>query len=325
LGVDGREDVVAAPAQLDRIQRGTTQIAKAGIMQAIVLSGLFVGMIYGLIGVGLVFVYRSSRVVNFAYGETGVIGAFVFADLRFGSSATGPYRDHGLWVALPAGIAISAALGALTELAVVRPLRHAPRIRALVGTFAVGTLFLTYATRQWGVAPHFAAPLVQGSGIHIAGLEVQPEQLLILGVCGALLGGLILTYRYAPFGLRMRALASDPYAAGLVGVNINRTSLAAWTAAGGLSGLSAILIAPLVSFDVTFMTTLSSYGLAAALLGGLSSISWAFAAGVALGLSEAVIAYETSISGITDAVLAGLILLVILLRPSGLARASDSP
>src|SRR2546423_4322267 len=104
-------------------------------MSTVVLNGFFVGLVYGLLGVGLVVVYRGSRVVNFAYGETGMLGAFVFADLRFGHGQAGLAHDHGLWLALPIAVAASAALGALTELLVVRPMRNAPRIRPLVGTF----------------------------------------------------------------------------------------------------------------------------------------------------------------------------------------------
>src|SRR5690349_17064400 len=129
-------------------------------MNAVILNGFFVGLVYGLLGVGLVVVYRGSRVINFAYGETGMLGAFVFADIRFGSGSAALARDHGLLVALPVAVIIAAALGALTERMVVRPLRSAPRIRPLVGTFAVGSLFFIFAARRWGLNARFSAPLV---------------------------------------------------------------------------------------------------------------------------------------------------------------------
>ena len=76
--------------------------APTPIMQAVIVNGVFVGLIYGLLGVGLVVVYRGSRVVNFAYGETGMLAAFVYADIRFGHSALSS-GDRGLTIALPAG------------------------------------------------------------------------------------------------------------------------------------------------------------------------------------------------------------------------------
>ncbi len=290
-------------------------------MNAIVLNGFFVGLIYGLLGVGLVVVYRGSRVVNFAYGETGMIGAFVFTDLRFGTTQS-VVHDKGLLVALPIGIAVAALLGALTELAVVRPLRNAPRIQPLVGTFAVGSLFYIYASRRWGLNASFSGPLVPGDGIKLLGLHVQPEQLLILAVSVVVLCGLWVMYRFTPFGLRLRAIALDPYAAGLVGVDVNVTSMAVWALAGALAGLSAILIAPLVAFNVGFMTTLSIRGLAAALVGGLSNIGAAFAAGILIGIAEAVVSFKSPVSGITDVVIAAFVLLLMVARPTGLARAT---
>jgi branched-subunit amino acid ABC-type transport system permease component len=291
-------------------------------MNAVILNGFFVGLIYGLLGVGLVVVYRGSRVVNFAYGETGMLGAFVFADMRFGSKASVIARDHGLLVALPVGIVLSAALGAVTELLVVRPLRDAPRIRPLVGTFAVGSLFFVFAARRWGLNTRFSAPLVKGAGFHLLGLQVQPEQLLVLLVSALALAGLWALYRFSAFGLRLRATALDPYAAGLVGVDVNRTSMATWALAGALSGLSAILIAPLVAFNVAFMTTLSIRGLAAAVVGGLTNVGGAFAAGVLLGVTEAVIAFKSPLSGITDIAIAAFVVVLLVVRPSGLARSA---
>jgi branched-subunit amino acid ABC-type transport system permease component len=290
-------------------------------MSAVVLNGVFVGLIYGLLAVGLVVGYRGSRVVNFAYAETGMLGAFMFTELRFGPE--GPLgRDHGLWLALPAGVAIAAALGALTEVLVVRPLRHAPRIRALVGTFAVGSLFFVYAARRWGLDPHPAGSLIDGDGIRIGGLSVQPGQLLILYVSIVVLVGLWALYRYTSFGLFLRATAIDPYAAGLVGINVNRTSMATWALAGALAGVSAILIAPLVSFNTAFMTTLSIRGLAAALVGGLSNIGAAFSAGILIGVAEAVIAFKSPVLGITDVILAGFVLVLLVVRPTGLVRSA---
>jgi branched-chain amino acid transport system permease protein len=288
----------------------------------VVVSGFFVGLIYGLLAVGFVIVYRGSRVVNFAYGETGMIAAMVFADLRFGTAnslgALGAASavDHGIVIALPVAVLLAAAVGAMTEVVVVRPLRSAPRVQVLVGTLAVDALLLAVAADRWGTATRFIRPLVAGSGIQLGTITVAPEQLLILAAAVIVLAGLSAMYRWTPFGLRMRATALDPYAAGLLGVNVNATSMATWALAGGLAGLSAILIAPLGAFTILYMLPLTARGLAAFLLGGLTSITGAFVAGIALGIGEAVIAYETPISGITDLAVACCVLVVLFLRRS---------
>jgi branched-subunit amino acid ABC-type transport system permease component len=119
-------------------------------MTSVIVSGFFVGLVYGLLGIGFVIVYRGSRVVNFAYGETGMIAAMVFADLRFGTR-TALYgqavKDHGLILALPVAVLVAAAIAAATEFVVVRPLRSAPRIQVLVGTLAVGALLFALGDR----------------------------------------------------------------------------------------------------------------------------------------------------------------------------------
>jgi len=281
----------------------------------VVVNGFFTGLVYGLLAVGLVVVYRGSRIINFAYGETGMLGAFVFAELWV--------NNH--WpplVAIVAGVVLSAAVGAATEVALVRPLRGQPPLNAMVGTLAVAALILAFASRRWGLNPRFLPPLVHGSGVQIGSVTISPTQLLILVVSVVLLVGLWALYRFGSFGLRLRATALDPMAAGLVGVNTEFTSVATWALAGGLAGVSAILVAPSVAFSVFFMSTLLLRSVAAALVGGLTSISGAFTAGIVLGVAEGVIGYVSPVRGIVEVVLAGFVIVLLLVRPSGLVRSA---
>jgi branched-chain amino acid transport system permease protein len=230
--------------------------------------------------------------------------------------------DHGLIFALPVSVVVAAVIGGATELVIARPLRNSPRVQVLVGTLAVGSLLFAVAVHRWGTDPRLVKPLVNGEGVRIGGVLVSPEQLLILAAAIVALGGLSLAYRLTPFGLRMRATALDPYAAGLLGVNVNLTSMATWAIAGAFAGICAILIAPLGAFNTSFMIGLTVRGLAAALVGGLSSISGAFISGVLIGVAEAVITFKSPVSGITDLVVACGVLLVLFLRPSGLMRSA---
>jgi branched-subunit amino acid ABC-type transport system permease component len=236
-----------------------------------------------------------------------MVGAFVFSEL---------WVDHhvALVVAVIAGVAISAAIGAATEAALVRPLRGQPPLNAMVGTLAVASLLLVFATRRWGLTPRYLPPLI-GDG-------VRPTQWLILAVAVVALGGLSALYRFGPFGLRLRATAIDPMAAGLVGVNTDTTSLATWALAGALAGLSGILVAPAVSFSVFFMSTLLLRSVAAALVGGLTSITGAIVAGIALGVAEGVIGYVSPVKGIVEVIVAAFIIGMLLVRPSGLVRSA---
>ena len=284
-------------------------------MTTVIVNGFFVGLVYGLLAVGLVVVYRGSRIINFAYGETGMLGAFVFSELWVSAHL-------GLIPALIIGVAVSAVLGAATEVVLIRPLRGQPPLTAMVGTLAVAALLLTFASRRYGLYPRFLPPLVRGGGIDVAGLTVQPAQLVILVVAGGVLAALAALSKYTSFGLRLRATALDPMAAGLVGVDTNRTSVATWALAGGLAGLSGILIAPSVAFSVFFMTSLLLRSVAAALVGGLTSIGGAVVAGITLGIAEGVIGYTVPINGIVEVALAAFVIGLLLVRPSGLVRSA---
>jgi len=284
-------------------------------MGAVLLSGFFVGLVYGLIAVGLVVIYRGSRVLSFCYGETGMFAAMLFASMWSGTDTGLP-----LGLALPLGVLIGAAIGAATELVLVRPLREEPRVSVILGTFGIAGFLLIVAANRWGNDPRQIRPLIGGTGPTLFGQRIAPEDLLILGTSLVILLGLYFLYNHTSLGLRMRAMAIDPYAAGQVGVNTNLVSLIAWSLAGAISALSAILIAPLVAFTIFFMTTLAIRGLGAALVGGLTNTGAAFVTGIFFGLFEAITSYENGTPGLVDFGLAVLIIVLIVIRPNGLVR-----
>lgn len=290
-------------------------------MAAVALSGLFVGIIYGLLAIGLVLTYQVSRIVNFAYGELGMLAAFVYLDLRLGRDVVN-IQDNSLLVAIPVALVLGAALGALLELLVARPLRNDPTVKGMVATIAVSLLFLTIALQRWGGDVRPTKPLVEGDGVSLFGLLITPSQLLIAASAAVVLGTLAGIYRYTTVGLRLRATAMDSYGAALSGIDVNRTAMGVWAAAGALSAVSAVLITPLASASVLFMTLLALRSFAAALLGGLTSLVGAFAGGLFLGVIEAVIAFVSPVSGVTDAAVALLIIVLMLVRPGGLVRAA---
>ena len=289
-------------------------------MAEVALGGLFVGVIYGLLAIGLVLTYQVSRIINFAYGELGMLAAFVYLDLRLGRDVVNVH-DNGLLVTIPVALVVGAALGALLELFIARPLRDDPTVRGMVATIAASLLFITFALQRWGTNVRVTKPLVEGSGVTVLGLSISPSQLLI-GACSVIvLGTLTVIYRFTSIGLRLRATAMDSYGAALSGIDINRAAMGVWATAGALSALSAVLITPLAPVSVVFMTLLAVRSFAAALVGGLTSLVGAFAGGVVLGLLEAIIRYKSSMAGITDVVVAVVILAMLLVRPGGLVRA----
>jgi branched-chain amino acid transport system permease protein len=278
------------------------------------LNGAFVGLVYGLFAVGLVVVYRASRTLNFAHGEIGMLGAFVFVELHV---------DHGwpLLLAFVCGPLASAAIGAAADLLLVRPLLGRERLNLLVATTGLAAFLLVFASRRYGLSIRFVEPLLAGKGVTLAGLTIVPGQVFILAVSLTVVVALTVLYEHTDYGLRLRATATDHYAAGQVGVNTNVVSMVSWGLAGMIAGISAILIAPSVAFNVFFMTGFMVRGVAAALLGGLTSVTGAFVAGIVLGVGESMISYFINSPGIPEVTLALLVLGLLSVRPTGLFKA----
>jgi sulfate-transporting ATPase len=279
-------------------------------LTTILSNGLVIGAIYGLVALGITLVYKKSGVLNFAHGEVGMIGAFTFYVLSV-------EQDLPYLVAAAGGVVTSAVLGCATFLLLAR--RRADPLNMLIGTLAVAGVLIFVANEIWGPDQFYVPPPLVDVRVSVAGLTFTGSRLLVLGSGIVLAGGFFVLFRTSRMALLFRASASDPYAAELMGVDVTRLDVITWTVAGALAGLAAVLVAPLVGFDIFFMTLLAIRGFAAALLAGLSNVAGALGAGLALGLAEATLTRQTTQPGLPEAVLVGLIVL-FLLRPQAAVR-----
>ena len=293
-------------------------------MNTVVLSGIFTGLIYGLLALGLTLTYRVSRVVNFGYGEIGMLSFFVYLEVRTGVTReavglTG--TDRGVVLPMVVALAFGALLGVIVERVVARPARGTSTLNGMLGTVAVGSLLLVVAAQRYGADSHVAVTLIGGEGVELGGLRIQPAQLLTLACAAVILPALAALYRYTSLGVRLRATAIDPFAASLCGIDVNSVARVTWALAGALSALSAMLIASVrPGVTIFFMSALIIRALVAALIGGLTSLWAGFAAGLTLGVFEAVVQFKSPVTGVTELTIAVGILTLMLVRPSGLVR-----
>ena len=279
-------------------------------MTTILSNGLVIGAIYGLVALGITLVYKKSGVLNFAHGEVGMFGAFVFYVLSVEQHK--PYL-----VSAAVGVLTSAVLGCVTFLLLAR--RRADPLNMLIGTLAVAGVLTFVANEIWGPDQHYVPPPLAGIRVSFAGLTFTGPRLLVLLTGIGLAAVFFVLFRTSRLALLFRASASDPYAAELMGVDVTRLDVITWTVAGALAGFAAVLVAPLVGFDIFFMTLLAIRGFAAALLAGLSNVPGALGAGLAIGLAEATLTRQTTQPGLPEAVLVALIV-VFLLRPQAAVR-----
>lgn len=252
-------------------------------------DGTIQGLAIALVAVGIVLIYRSSRVINFAVGNLGAMGAVVLALLTI---------QYGVpfWIALPACLVVGVLATVLIELTVVRRLFDAPRVVVLVATIGVAQLALAAAIALPDiddVSAHY--PVAVDSSWQILGVVVTGAQLTILVVVPALVAVLGWFLSRTHVGKAVHAAADNPELARLSGINPRRVSTLVWAIAGLLSTVSIVLMAGQAGSAGTVVTigpdTLVR-ALAAAVIGGLTSFRRALVAAVVIGVAQSVIGFR---------------------------------
>ena len=284
------------------------------VAQSLVI-GLVQGGTYGLIALGLVLAYRGSRVLNFAQAEIGTASLFI------AWIVAGAWRQP-YWMGALAALAFALVVGLVFERFVVRPMADAPRLSVAVATIGLFGLLVALEAYLNGPTPRFLSPPLGGQGVQIAGVFVSPTQFLTFGVIAAIAAALTFFLRRTDFGLAVLAAAEDSTAARLVGVPLSRVSMFTWGVAALLSSIAALLIEPTITLISPNGIGIRLFicGLAAALLGGMTSLVGAFVGGLVVGVltAEATYLAPDGFNGAFTVVLFVIVMGVLLLRPQGL-------
>jgi branched-chain amino acid transport system permease protein len=288
--------------------------------------GLVAGSGYGLLAVGLVLIYKSSGVFNFAQGEFGTIAVFAL----WGAHSAGiPYG-----LAMIAGLLAALASGLATERVVVRPLRDAPRVTLLVATAGVSLLAIGVEIWLGEARLRVVAPaLGRLDRVSVFGFRVSDQRLLVIGTLALLAVIVGLFFSRTRLGLAILAQSQNPTAAELMGISAQRLSTYTWAAAAVLGGLGGILTAPLANGFGPGFVTLSTLipAFTAAVLGGMASLPGAFVGGIVVGVAESVVTsypvFTEHFPGSRSVVIFVLLVAVLTVRPEGLLapRAAAGP
>ncbi|GAC1610952.1 MAG: branched-chain amino acid ABC transporter permease [Mycobacteriales bacterium] len=249
-------------------------------MGQVLVLGLVSGGIYAMFAVGVVLVYRGTGVLTFAQGEIGTIALYLGAYLS---------TDRGLpWgVGALGALVLAASIGMLFELLVVRRMVGADKVSVSVATVGLVLFLIALEFQLFGDSPKALRGPLAG-GVKLAGVIVSPAQIAALVIAVALGFGLQSALRRSDFGLGILASAQDPTAVRLVGVPLSRISLVLWGSGAAVSALAALLVEPTVGvFAPGYASELYVVGLAAACVGGLTSLPGAVVGGLVLGVAEA--------------------------------------
>ncbi len=273
--------------------------------------GTITGMTYGILAVGLILIYRSNKIINFAHGEIGAFSAAVFGALV-------TQAELHYWLAFPVAIAFGSGLGALTEFGAVRRLRNAPAVMSAVATLALAGVLVTFSTVvNIGSSAAYQFPQPRWAPeFRIGGLLVTQAHTTMLIVTPFLVFGLAVFLQRSRFGMAIRASAANRDAARLSAVPVAQMSTMAWAIAGGVSAYTAILIFPTRGFVSTEVLgpALLLRALTAAVIARMTSLTIGFVAGIGIGLLEHLLLWNFPRGGLISAVLFVIILVALLLQ-----------
>ncbi len=291
-----------------------------------IFNGLVQGSVYALVALGYTMVYGILGLINFAHGEVVMVGAMVaLTSLQtLLASAVAPILAvlFSLFVAIVACM----ALGYAIERVAYRPLRNAPRLAPLITAIGVSIVLQTLAMMLWGREYH-AFPLPFTNSLHaMGGAIITDVQLGIVIVALLMMSGLMLLIHGSRFGRAMRAVAENPAAASLMGVDINRVISATFMLGSALAAMAGFMVSVnygIVHYYMGFMLGLKAF--TAAVLGGIGNLRGAMLGGVMLGLIESLGAgYIGELSGgffgsnYQDVFAFFVLIAVLVFRPSGL-------
>jgi ABC-type branched-subunit amino acid transport system ATPase component/branched-subunit amino acid ABC-type transport system permease component len=275
------------------------------------LLGLGVGALYSLASQGLMVVYRGSGILNFAHGAMGMVGAYVAWEVR-------TKHEQPFVLALVVGVLVSALLGALTHVLVMRQLRRASPLARIVATLGALILLQGIAVIRYGARVTFVEPELPTNLVTVLGKAVSVDRFILLGIAAVLSVALWSLYRYTKFGLATTAAAENQRAASTIGISPDRVAVLNWSLGSGLAGFAAILVSPIVTLQVATMTNLVLAAMAAALVASFRSFPIAFAAGVAIGVGQTLLSNYVTTPGISSSLPFAVIILVMVFRGQAL-------
>ena len=280
-----------------------------------VVLGVVQGAGVGLMAIGLVLIYKSSRVFNFAAGEFATVGAFGF----YLTKSHVPFL-----VAALIGVLAALGTGLLTERLVIRPLANRPRVTLLVATAAVAIFVIAFQFLAGAQGKLFGAKaLVSGNAFRLVGVFVSWQEIVIVVVLAAAGAALAWFFGRTDLGLATLATSQEPTAARLMGIRLNRVAMLTWGLAGALGGVAGVLLPPLTqNFTPAFGTTdLLIPAFTAAVLGGMTSVPGAFVGGLVLGLVQNLTQFNVSsnrLPGAPSVAVLVVLVVVLVVRPTGI-------
>ncbi len=275
-----------------------------------VVSGLSAGCLYAVAALGLVLIYRTMDIVNFAHGEMAMVSTFVAYTLLVRANL--PYP-----LAVVGALAFAFVLGVVVERVFLRPIQNGPLISMMIMT--LGLLMVLGGAAGWifGFDPVSFPYAVSGMPLFVGDLIITRDSLLVLGTTLVMALVLYLVLRFTMAGVAIRATSQNARAARLMGVPVPKVYAMTWGISAVLGAVAGILVAPTAFLSPNMMAEIQIKAFTAAVLGGFTSLPGAVVGGLLLGVLENLVAGYIS-TQLKSTFAFALIMAVLFIKPSGL-------
>ena len=276
-----------------------------------VINGLQSGSIYALVALGYSMVYGIIMLLNFAHGDIIMIGAYVvwFTIVNFGLHPV---------VSILLAIAVSTVLGVVIEKVAYAPLRSSPRLSLLITAIGISFLLENGAQLVFGAGAKVVPTFLTGPSLRMGSATISFPALVTIAVTVVIMIGLTLLVQKTKLGKAMRAVSEDMGAAQLMGINLNTTISFTFALGSALAAVASVLyLSSYAQASPTMGSMLGLKAFVAAVLGGIGSLPGAMLGGFVIGLAEALVS-AVGLSVWKDGVVFAILIVVLLVRPSGL-------
>jgi len=276
-----------------------------------IVGSLAFGSVYALVALGVVFIWQSMNILNFAHGQFLTLGTYIaVVTLHQG-------MDWPLWLAILAALGFVGLLGALFSKTVYERIRAQPSLVVIIATMGLSLIMENSALLIFGPRPRAFAGFFGRAMIWVGKVGFLGNHLIALGIAILILAILSMLMKYTMVGKIIRAVAYDKDTAGLMGVPVFRFLACTFAVACILAVIAGILVAPVTYISIDMGTGIGTKAFAAMVIGGFGSIPGAIVGSYLLGLLEGL---GTIVVGSVyrDAIAFVLAVLVLLLRPYGL-------
>ena len=277
----------------------------------ITLNGLTEGMIFASLALALVLVFRATRIINFAQGAAGMLTTFIAFSLIS--------RGWGYWWAFVAVLLIGFAIGAATQLVLIRPLAGKSELNPVIVTIGLLVVFEGLAGAIYGNASRGFPAAFSQRGLRFGNTTVAFSHfdVFILVAVLVMMTAMLVLFRFTALGLRMRASAFSQEIARLLGVRVGLLFTLGWGLAGIAGSLAGLLVAPTSAFGPYYMNLILVYGFTAAVIGGLESPVGALVGGLITGLCISYVGGYLG-SGLEPLGALALLMVALMARPEGI-------